>query len=243
MVFIASPATFLERVSVRYTFNQVQRTTLFYNRWPYCLKAYQPEFFCLRRLDHAHIDHVINLRRDWGRRMAGQPGSWFWQGIDITEQDQANLHLMCDWLLQEQRPHKLITATSWFYIYTDDRSLIDDVSKLTWLDPNKMKCTEVKLIGRPNTITRKKARHAQRTYFRNMRLDSAQKQNLANLLANNQDLGPSPALFRFLNNDPHSYIRIQDYFFVDHDHDACILLLALTVPGIVRKTLPIEQYK
>jgi hypothetical protein len=218
------------------------RNRLFYDRWCYCFKAYQPEFFCLRRLDHAHIDHVISIRKDWGKRMASrQPGSWYWSSVSISDQDQDNLHAMCDWLLQDTRPRKLVISGSWFYIYTDRRDLVHDLANLPWLDASRMGLTQVQLAGDPGTITLQQPRYQLRSYFRSLFLEDKRRENLVQILRNQELIRLGPALQRWADHGRHS--RTYDYYFIDHDDMGIITLLSLIEPRLIRRTLPIVADK
>lgn len=219
-----------------------QRTDRFYGKYDHCLRAYQTEFFCLRKLDHDAIDRVVRMRQEWGRnlRQTSQPGSWSWVSMNISDDDIYNLHAMCDFLLTDTRERKLVISGSWFYIYTNDTSLIDDVSALPWLDPTKMEWTAVELIGQPGTIPRKTALHQYRTYLRSITVSSQQKKGLETLLES-ADVRSSPALKHWFKRD--SWIKTWDYYFVDHDDNSWLLMLSLIAPGIIRKTVKIVEHK
>ena len=221
---------------------QIDRSTLFYNRYRLCVRGYQPEFFCLRAMDHARIDHIVGLRRDWGKRMnVRQPGSWYWQAMEITEQDITNLHAMCDWLQADERERKLVIAGSWFYIYTNDDSLVQDIAQLGWLDADKIKITEVNLHGQPNTVNLKHARHAMRSYFRSLLMDDRRRDNLVRLLTQQENIRLSPSLAFWVQSS--RWHRTYDYHFIDHDDSSVITLLALVEPRLIRRTLPIVAHK
>lgn len=219
-----------------------RRSQLYYGQYRYCLRAYQPEFFCLRNMDHGRIDHIVGLRRDWGRRMnTRQPGSWYWQAMEITEQDVTNLHAMCDWLQADTRDRKLVIAGSWFYVYTNDDSLVQDIAQLPWLDTSKMKVSRVELQGRPNTVGLKRPRHAMRSFFRSILLDDRRRENLTRLLQQQENIRLSPSLLYWISTT--RWTRTYDYHFIDHDDHSIVTLLALVEPRLIRRTLPIVQHK
>ena len=218
------------------------RASLFYQRWRYCIRGFQPEFFCLRAMDHGRIDRVVSARRDWGRRMSTrQPGSWYWEAMEITEQDVFNLHRMCDFLQADTRERKVVISGSWFYIYTNDRSLVSDISHLPWLDQAKMRVTEVDLQGQPGTLALKRARHQLRSYFRSILFDDQRRDNLARLLAQQEHIRLSPSLQYWVEQS--RWRRTYDYHFIDHDDASIITLLALIEPRLIRRTLPIVEHK
>lgn len=218
------------------------RSQLFYGQYQYCLRGYQAEFFCLRNMDHGRIDHIVGLRRDWGQRMSiRQPGSWYWQAMEITEQDITNLHTMLDWLQADTRERKLVIAGSWFYIYSNDESLIEDIAQLPWLDGSKMKVSRVEVRGKPGTVGLKHARHAMRSYFRSILLDDRRRDNLVRLLTQQQHIRMSPSLAYW--TETARWHRTFDYHFIDHDDANIITLLALVEPRLIRRTLPIVEHK
>lgn len=218
------------------------RAGLYYQRWRYCIRGFQPEFFCLRAMDHGRIDRVVSARRDWGRRMASrQPGSWYWEAMEITEQDVMNLHRMCDFLQADARERKLVISGSWFYIYSNDLSLIADISHLPWLDQDKMRVTEVHLQGQPGTIELRRPNHQLRSYFRCILLDDRRRDNLTRLLAQQPDIRLSPSLEYWVSQN--RWHRTYDYHFIDHNDASICTLLALAEPRLIRRTLPIVQHK
>lgn len=218
------------------------RASLYYQRWRYCLRGFQPEFFCLRAMDHARIDRVVTARRDWGKRMSTrQPGSWYWEAMEITEQDVMNLHRMCDFLQADTRERKLVISGSWFYIYSNDLTLIADMSHLPWLDQQRMRVTEVQLQGQPGTVGLKRPRHQLRSYFRSILLDDRRRDNLVRLLTQQQHIRLSPSLAYWTGTA--RWHRTYDYHFIDHDDASIITLLALVEPRLIRRTLPIVAHK
>jgi len=221
---------------------QLDRSTLFYNRYRLCIRGHQPEFFCLRAMDHGRIDRVVSARRDWGRRMSSrQPGSWYWEAMEITEQDVMNLHRMCNFLQADTRERKVVISGSWFYIYTNDVSLITDISHLPWLDQAKMRVCEVHLQGQPGTVALKRARHQLRSYFRSILFDDQRRHNLTQLLAQQKHIRLSPSLAYWVQQA--RWHRTFDYHFIDHDDASIITLLALIEPRLIRRTLPIVAHK
>lgn len=218
------------------------RTTPFYGKYLYCLRGYQNEFFTLRNLRHDRIDAITASRREWGKRMnLRQPGSWYWSNLEISDQDVENLHAMCDFLLAEQRDHKLVIAGSWFYVYTNDMALVTDMGSLPWLDRDKLQITQAQLRGQPGTIQLKKARYRMRSYLRSILLDDGRRNNLTQLLKQQKTIRLSPSLQHFV--DANRWTRTYDYHFIDHDDTSLLTLIALVEPRLIRRTLPIVETK
>jgi hypothetical protein len=221
----------------------VERNDLWYRRYEYCLRVHINEGSVLRYRDHDVIDRMIARRKEWGRRIAHatQPGSWVWKELDITDQDLANLHTMCDVLLSIPQEHKIMISSNWIYIYTEDVALLDSIIGLEFLDPSMMSRSQVILVGSPDTVIRKNSRYSKRSFFRNLSVTTTQLSGVSNYLLNQDSVRPSPSLKWAMSNK--FTTRFMDYFFVDHDDDSALIMLSLIVPNVIRKTLPIRSYK
>lgn len=170
-------------------------------------------------------------------RFTQQPGSWAWAPLEISDKDVENLHLMCDWLLSDTRERKMVASGSWCYIYTNDDSLLDDLSMLPWLDRSSMKITQVMLHGRPDCVVHKRPKHQLRSYLRGMKFDANKREIFARMLGQQEDIRLSPSLEQWVSSP--KWIRTQDHYFIDHDGDGIITMLCLIEPRIIRRTLPI----
>jgi hypothetical protein len=148
---------------------------------------------------------------------------------------------MCDWLINDKRERRMTIAGSWFYVYTNDQSLVDDIAALPWLDQDRMALTQIKLAGQPGTVRLQHTKYQQRTYFRSMLLDQRLRQNLTNLLSNQEDLRVSPGLKYWLTHG--RWNRTFDYHFIDHNGDGILTMLALLSPRLIRRTMPIVADK
>ena len=148
---------------------------------------------------------------------------------------------MCDFLLSNTVERKMVIAQSWFYIYSNDLDFLNIVSQLGWLDTKMIEISSVKLIASPGILVRKKTCYQKRSYFRTQELSEKQKNTLKNLLTSYDDIRISPALQQCFDQS-HRH-RMLDYYFVDHNDDNLPIMLALINPGLLRKTVPIIQYK
>jgi len=100
---------------------------------------------------------------------------------------------------------------------------------------------QVHVQGRPNTVLLKHPRHAWRSYFRQQLITAEQKHNLIKFLTVQANVRLSPSMKWFLTSSHQT--RVFDYFFVDHDDSSLLTMLALIMPGLVRRTLPIVTDK
>ena len=184
---------------------------------------------------------MIRARQEWGRKISHQPGSWHWTHLSIEDQDRENLHAMCDWLLNDTRERRMTIAGSWFYTYTNDITLLQDMAALPWLNQDRMSLTQICTVGQPNTVRLKTSNYSKRTYFRSLLMDEGQSRILKNLLNSQEHVRLSPGLKYWMTRD--RWTRTFDYHFIDHDDDGIITMLALLSPRLIRRTLPIVADK
>ncbi len=228
-------------------FKLVKKDRQFYDRFDYCLGFSLDEVNCLRVLDHAHIDDMIERRKQWreiaqqrwvtGRQKHGIIMSRRWR--DITEKTTEDLHALANVLLTTTADFKLVVSLNQGYVYTNDLTLIDQLDhmpELTWKS-----YTQAQVVRPKNTIQLKNPRHQFRTYLIMCKLTAEQRHNLEEfLITQSAHVRISPALSRWIDMP---FNRTQDYFFVDHDTQSWCTMLSLVQPGIIRKTMHIIPAK
>ena len=223
-------------------FKSVTKDRLFYSRFQYCLGFNLDEATCLRDLDHAMIDDVIQRRKQWQevaqqRWINGRQNTTIirrrWK--DITEKTVTDLHSVAEVLLTSTAEFKLVVSVHQGYVYTNDLALL---TQLDCMPELTCKTHTQAQIDRPqNTIRLKKSNYNFRSYFRTLHLSAQEKQQLVDFLKTQQDfVRTSPALIQW-TKDP--FNRLQDYYFVDHDSPQWLTLISLVSPGIIRKTMQI----
>jgi hypothetical protein len=231
-------------------FRPVTKDRLFYDQFEYCIGFQLAEISALRELDHAHINDIIERRKQWrevaqqrwvkGQRPHGTVGTVMsrrWR--DITAQTQADLHNLAEVLLTTPMSYKLVVSVDQGYVYTNELALIDQLAAMPEL--NHKTYAQARIIRPKNTIQLKKPGHEYRTYFRSIKLSAQEKQTLIDFLQNQQNhTRMSPGLKNWIH-DP--FTRTQDYFFVDHNGSSWLSMLSLVRPGIIRKTLQIVTAK
>ena len=220
-------------------FKLVVKDRLFYSQFEYCIRFHLEEVNCLRTLDHAQIDRMIERRIAWrsiSQTMHSSTPTTVLsnQSNKITETTVENLHKLADVLLTTPATFKLVVSSFSGYVYTNDLSLIDSVSKL----PGVLHTEYTRaVVGRPkNTIQLQNPRYQWRSYFKIGKLTTEQKTQLINFLANQPDVRISPALTKWIDL---KFTRTQDYFFIDYNKPAWLTMLSLVTPGLIRKTLQI----
>ena len=223
------------------TSTAINRTTLWHGQWRLCGRFYLSECHALRRLDHDWIDRVIRMRRTWGQRpMLNYGGSWRngWEPVRITDDDVTALHSMCDFLLTDTTPRKIMISDNNLYMYANDPVIYQRIQNhgLALLK----QLTEVQLIGNPGTVTLKRSEYTMRSYLRSRKLDTATATCVRQWLMSQDSVRLSPSLRYWCENDGRWLFT---YYFMDHDSASTANMLELIAPGIVRSTLPIVTAK
>lgn len=227
-------------------FRSIKKDRLFFDRFEFSLGFYLDEASCLRVLDHAHINDMIERRKQWreiaAQRWANSKNPGMILGRDwkeITETTVTNLHDLAELLLTAPKAFKLVVSVNQGHVYTNDLILINRLDRLPQL---KHKTYGRAVIDRPkNTIQLKRPKHKFRSYFRLINLTVQQKDQLAGFLENQQThVRLSPALREWTAMP---FTRVQDYFFIDHETETWLTMLNLVVPGITRKTMHIIPAK
>ena len=215
---------------------------LFYNRFQYCLGFYLDEATCLRELDHNKIDDVITRRKQWQeiaqqRWINGRQNTTIlsrrWN--EITEKTVADLHTVADVLLKNTADFKLVVSVHQGYVYTNDLDLLQQLNEMPELTFPTL--TQAQIDRPENSVKLKKSKYKLRSYFKTLNLSSQEKDTLANFLKAQQDfVRTSPAMIQWLAVP---FTRTQDYYFIDHDSETWLTMLALVRPGLIRKTMQI----
>jgi hypothetical protein len=105
------------------------------------------------------------------------------------------------------------------------------------------------MITRPAGVVQlQESKHGYRTYLRERKYSYDQRQMLLNFFQSREGtLRPCDALMNWLRGQSKYYMQnaaySRSYYFVDHDHPNEGTMISLVMPGIVRKTLPIETTK
>jgi hypothetical protein len=194
-------------------------------------------------LDHAAIDELIARKKEWrelaqqrwtmGRKNHATIVRRRWQ--DITEKTMSDLHALARVLLGTTVEFKLVVSLNQGYVYTNDLVLLDQLESMPELAYKSY--TQAQVARPKNTIQLRNSRYQFRSYFGMCKLTDEQKHVLKQfLITQSQHVRLGPALARWVNQ---SFTRTQDYFFVDHNTETWLTLLALVQPGIVRKTMHI----
>jgi hypothetical protein len=217
------------------------RSSLYYDQYEWCITINISEAPCLRYLDANKFEHAIRNAKYWAENDRWTDRIW-------TRTKETALRETRDVLLTETAPFKTVVSFNTVCIYTNRRQLADRLVRLG-NDGVHMHLVRQAVISRPAGVVQlQESKYAYRTYLRERKYTKDQKDMLANFLHSRRDtLRVSPALDEWTNGTFVGYVRnlsySRSYYFVDHDHPNEGTMLSLVLPGIVRKTMPIETTK
>ena len=214
-------------------FQSVSRDRLFFDQYKYCMTARLNEAGCLRRLNHEWIDDAVSMRQFYNSRV-GYNGS----SINITQHDIENLHKICQLLLDTTHPFKLIVEFGGIRVYSSSESLFDELTASAQF--KFVYYTQAVIDRARNSIKLKNPQHQYRSYFSRTKLTDQQKQSIVQLLNNNRaDLRLSPCLSDWTLQQWSKWT--EPYYFIDHNDTACLTMLSLIYPRLIKKTNTIVQ--
>jgi hypothetical protein len=219
----------------------INRATLWHGQWRLCGRFYLAECHALRKLDHDWIDRVIRMRRTWGQRpVMNYGGSWRngWEPVRITEEDVMTLHAMCDFLLADTTPRKIMISDNHLYVYANDPVIYQRIRDNGLAQFTEL--SEVQLTGTPNTVHLQRSDHTMRSYLRGRKLDASTATSVRKWLLAQESVKVSPSLRYWCENEGR---WLYTYYFLDHDSVNTVDMLRLIAPGIIRCTLPIVTDK
>ena len=188
---------------------------------------------CLRKLDHASIDYIVSVRREW----VGRLKDYYSANRAITDDVVTNLHNMCDVLINTKHQHKLVVEHGQVRVYTNKTELFSEITDSV---PGLRYPTYTQaVIDRPrDTICLKESAYTHRTYLRSVVVTDPQKRSISNLLRNQEGIRLSPGL-----KDWTLYTNwrtwTESYYFVDHTDAGWMTMLSLVYPGLIKNTIQI----
>ena len=227
--------------SLLYKVKSDHRSSLYYDQYKWCITINLSEASCLRYLDANRFERAIVNAKYWAENDRWTDRTW-------TVTKETALRETRDVLLAETAPFKTVVSFNTVCIYTNQRQLADRLTALG-NDGIHMRLVRRAVISKPaNVVQLQESQYAYRTYLRERKYTKDQRDMLANFLNSRRDtLRVSPALDNWANGKSIGYILnlnySRSYYFVDHDHPNEGTMLSLVLPGIVRKTMPIETTK
>lgn len=211
---------------------QIGRDKFYFDQYEYCVQFYLQDCAAIRAKDHQHIDDYMEGQQ-W-RRQINHGGSWRWESYrqPITPTTIKNCHTAHDNLKTINTKYKLIVSYDYGYLYLNSIQDADTFIKSPGL---KVEMIKQVIVNRPKgSIIIKSAKHDFRTYFKNQRVEHDQKDILVNFLKGRKDIRLGPALTEWTLNN---YRYVCDNYFIDHNDDGFLTMLALVSPIKIKKTL------
>ena len=229
-----------------YKIEKDHRSTLYYNQYEYAISLNLYSASCLRNLNDLQFERAIRTAKSWDSQDRGVTrGSNPWTG---TARESA-LREVRDVLLAESKPFKPVISYNIITVYTNNVGLAKKIRQVQLNNLGvAMHLVRQAVLSKPaGVIQLKESRHGYRTYLKERRYSKDQKTLLLNFLNQRADtLRASTSLSDWLkgyNLWGRNIDYSRSYYFVDHDHPNEGTMLSLVMPGIVRKTMPIETAK
>ena len=227
--------------SLLYKVETDDRSSLYYAQYEWCITINISEASCLRYLETVRFEAAVRNAKYWAENDKWTDRAW-----SITK--ETALRETRDLLLSETAPFKTVVSFNTVCIYTNHRRMADRLIDLD-NDGVRLRLVRQAVLTRPaNVVQLRESKYAYRTYFKERKYSREQRLMLANFLNSRQDtLRPCDSLMAWATGDFAGYIHnltySRSYYFVDHDHPNEGTMLSLVLPGIVRKTMPIETTK
>ncbi len=208
-------------------FEPSSRDRLFYDQFEYGICISLPEAGVLRAKTKTELVKSIGYRNSsrysWKEQIVG----------DVL----TNILAAFDELDRVRDQIKLVVSFNVMYIYSNDIAVLKHLADL----PYAAFCNAVQaVVDRPRdviVITDPKFRY--RSYFRERCLEEADRDRLLNFLDSRRDI------FKITNTlkvhlERNRWHWVQRHHFVEHNDPKDITMLSLVVPGLIRKTLPVQ---
>jgi hypothetical protein len=218
-------------------FKPVASDRLFYDHWQYCIRFKLDEVSALRdSLDIENINALLDRRSTWRERVRTRwpQNNFVREHAEITQTTREILYAFADFLQQVTDPYKMVISVNQCWIYSNNANLLERINRLPFV--NHAKFTQSVIVRPRNTVAVRHPNHRYRSYFRNTKLATAEKDRILSFLQGQNDVRISPALTECIATP---FNRTQDYFFVDYDSESWLTMLSLVRPGLIRKTVKI----
>jgi len=230
--------------SLLYKVKLDNRSSLYYAQYEWCITMNISEASCLRYLEPGRFEAAIRNAKHWAENAKWSDRTD--RAWSITK--ETALRETREVLLAETTPFKTVVSFMTVSVYTNHRDLADRLVTLG-NDGVRVRLVRQAVISRPaNVVQLRESKYAYRTYFKERKYSLEQRLMLVNFLNARKDtLHPCGALVSWLTGQFLGYVQNRSYsrshYFVDHDHPNEGTMLSLVMPGIVRKTMPIETTK
>ena len=201
-----------------------KRSDLYYGQFHHVISLRLQLVWMTRGLDHAALDHRSEQRL-------------FWRKEQIASAKLQELHNWISLLSSQTDPFQYTICNNCCYIYTNSEQLIDHIASVPYVSYVRTRTCQVTLPK--DIIVLRQSPYKMRTYMKEITIRTDQFQSLREYVMR-QEWRVGPGFQRFLTSEL-GYHRCQRNYFVDHNDDRDTLFLNMIVPGIVRRTLPIQS--
>ena len=203
------------------------RDRLYYKDYHYSAQFYLQNASALRILRHDVIDDYVAQREYYNL-------SW---SKALSKENIQQLHSVCDLFLAFQEPFKKMVYNSHIYFYT---SCLEDLETV-YNHPGIKFFTATKAdVCLPlDVVLLKEPKHKYRTYLKERWIPEGQTPVLRKFLLGRENLYSFTPLFKSRLTHWDRFYTMS-HFFIDHDDPRDLLMLEMVVPGLIRKTMPIQ---
>jgi len=220
-----------------------ERSSLYYSEYEWCVTLHISDAHCLRDLKTVRFEAALRNAKYWSEqdRFSQDFRSW-------GSAKESALRETRDILLEEAGEYKAVISYNVLSLYTNNVKLANRFAQLG-NDGVCLHLVRQALITRPAGVVQlQESKYGYRTYLRERKYDYDQRQMLLNFLKSREGtLRPCDSLLTWLGTGRHRYMinpnYSRSYYLVDHDHPNEGTMISLVMPGIVRKTLPIQTTK
>lgn len=226
-----------------YKVERDDRSSLYYSEYEYCVTLHISEASCLRYLQPGRFEAALRNAKHWSEhdRFSQDFRSW-------SPTKENALRETRDILLEEHGKYKSVVSYNVLSVYTNNIMLANRFAQLG-NDGVHLHLVRQAVITKPAGVVQlRESKHGYRTYLRERKYNKDQRDMLLNFLKSREStLRPCGSLLTWLGTGRHRYMINPNYsrahYFVDHDHPNEGTMLSLVMPGIVRKTMPIQTTK
>lgn len=204
------------------------RDRLYYKDYHYAAQFLLINASALRRtLRHDVVDDYIKHREYMSNR---------WNKA-VSKENAQQLHNVCDMFLGFREPYKKMVYHSHIYFYTN--CLEDIETAYNHPDIRYFRASKADVCLPKDVVLLKEPKHKYRTYLKERWIPEGQTPVLRKFLLNRENLYGFTPLFK-ARLETWDKFYTMSYFFIDHDDPKDLLMLEMVVPGLIRKTMPIQ---
>lgn len=193
-------------------------------------------------MDHDHINQIVVLKEnmEFFARKINFGGSWRERDDKISQHDVDNLHILCDFFIDNQQLIKLQFSRSKCFIYTNRLELSEQLDQLGIFE--EVRVNEIILARPKNTVKSRYPGYKLRIYFKPISITEMDRWNILKFIDNNDHaIKMNIGMERFHGGGQSGgrHLTLRDYYFIDFKDERLASVLELTCPGVIRKTMDI----